>query len=116
MIKTVSRIFVGVFLLSIPYLSSGQKLTVLNLEDAYKKQETIYSNEFINSVKYIPLETASNCLIGANPIIHSTEKYFIITDNQNHCFLFDRSTGKFIREIGHYGRDPGGFKSNRGFF
>lgn len=116
MIKTISRIIVGLSLLSIPYLSNCQKLLVLQLENAYKKQEPINSNEFIGSVKYIPLETSPNCLIGANPKINLTGKYFIITDNQNHCFLFDKSTGKFIREIGHYGKDPGGFRSNRGFF
>ena len=116
MIKTISRILVGVSLLSIPSLSNCQKLPVLQLEDAYKKQEPINSNEFIGSVKYIPLETSPNCLIGASPNINATEKYFIITDNQNHCYLFDRFTGKFIREIGHYGKDPGGFGSNRGFF
>jgi hypothetical protein len=88
----------------------------LKLEDAYKKQEPINSNEFISSVKYIPLETSPNCLIGASPKINATEKYFIISDNQNHCYLFDRFTGKFIREIGHYGKDPGGYRSNRGFF
>jgi len=107
---------VGVSLLSIPSLSNCQKLPVLQLEDAYKKQEPINSNEFIGSVKYIPLETSPNCLIGASPNIKATEKYFIITDNQNHCYLFDRFTGKFIREIGHYGKDPGGYRSNRGLF
>jgi hypothetical protein len=116
MIKTISRILVGVSLLSIPSLSNCQKLPVLQLEDAYKKQEPINSNEFIGSVKYIPLETSQNCLIGASPNINATEKYFIITDNQNHCYLFDRFTGKFIREIGHYGKDPAGYRSNRGFF
>ena len=116
MIKTISRILVGVSLLSIPYLSNCQKLPVLQLEEAYKKQEPINSNEFIGSVKYVPLETSPNCLIGASPNINATEKYFIITDNQNHCYLFDRFTGKFIREIGHYGKDPGGYRSNRGFF
>lgn len=116
MIKTTSRILLGVSLLSIPSLSNSQKLPILQLEDAYKKQEPINANEFISFVKYIPLETSPNCLIGASPKINITEKYFIITDNQDHCFLFDRSTGKFIREIGHYGKDPGGFRSNKGFF
>ena len=71
MIKTISRILVGVSLLSIPSLSNCQKLPVLQLEDAYKKQEPINSNEFIGSVKYVPLETSPNCLIGANPKINS---------------------------------------------
>ena len=116
MIKTIYQILFGVSLLLMPSLSNCQKLPFLKLQDAYKKQEPINSNEFITSVKYIPLETTPNCLIGANPKIYLTEKYFITTDNQNHCFLFDRFTGKFIREIGHYGRDPGGFRSNKGFF
>lgn len=30
--------------------------------------------------------------------------------------IFDRKTGSFIREIGHYGRGPGEFRSTHGFF
>jgi hypothetical protein len=86
------------------------------LEDAYQKQETITSNEFIETLKYIPLETSPNCLIGANPKVYTTDKYFIIIDNQNHCYLFDKSNGKYIRQIGHYGKDPGGYRGARGFF
>jgi len=52
MIKTISKILVGVFLLSTPNFSICQKLPVLNIEDAYKKQEPINSNEFIASIKY----------------------------------------------------------------
>lgn len=116
MIKTIYRILAGVLLLTIPANAICQRLPILRLEDSFKKQEPINSNEFISSIEYIPLETTPNCLIGANPKIHLTEEYFIITDNQNHCFLFEKSTGRFIREIGHYGKDPGGFRSNRGFF
>ncbi len=116
MSKFLFPILLGVSLILTPTKSDCQKLLVLRLEDAYKKQESINSNEFINSIEYISLETSPDCLIGANPNLCVTEKFFLITDNQNHCYLFDKFSGKFIREIGHYGKDPGGFRSNRGFY
>jgi hypothetical protein len=30
--------------------------------------------------------------------------------------MFDRKSGKFIRQIGHYGRDPEGYNSTQGFY
>lgn len=93
-----------------------QKPLILPLVNAYKKQEPISTKEFIKSFTYVPLETSPQCLIGANPKFMITDKYVIITDQGNHCLLFDKSTGKFIQSIGHYGKDPGGYRTtNRAF-
>jgi len=112
----ILRPFLIIWFSIISYSSFSQKIPVLALDDAYKRQESITTNEFIDSFTYIPLETAPQCLVGANPKIYLTDKYLIITDQQNNCFLFDKITGKFIRTIGHYGRDPGGYRNARGFF
>jgi len=84
------------------------------LEDAYKHKKLITTKDFIDSFVYLPLETSPDCLIGANPKINLTENYIVVTD-QNRCLLFDRNNGRFIRQIGHYGKDPDGYKSTRGF-
>lgn len=93
----------------------GQQIPVLNLSEAINHPVNITSRDFVGSISYIQLATSPVCLIDANPIIHITEKFVIII-NQKKCLLFDRSSGKFIKEIGHYGRDPGGYRSAFGFF
>jgi hypothetical protein len=95
--------------------SFSQKILVLPLEEAYTKQEIITAKDFIESFIYIPLETSPQCLIGANPNIILTDNYIIITD-QKQCLAFNKDNGKFICQIGHYGRDPGGFQSSQGFY
>jgi hypothetical protein len=66
-------------------------------------------------MKYIPLETTSESLVGNNPKIIVTDDY-IITRTYRKCLVFSRENGAFIRELGHYGRDPGGYRSNLGIF
>lgn len=116
MSKIPSRFMNVFFFWLISSASISQNLKTLQLESAYQKQENINSSEFIETLNYIPLETSPDCLIGANPKIYMTDKYFIILDNQNHCYLFDKSNGKYIRQIGHYGKDPGGYRSVSGLY
>jgi hypothetical protein len=99
----------------ISYLGLSQKLPVIPLEEAYKKQEPITTKEFIESFTYIPLETTPDCLIDANPNIIIASEYVIIM-NQKRCLLFNKANGKFIREICHRGKDPGGYLNSLGFF
>ena len=56
-------------------------------------------------VEYIPLETKSECLL-KGPIVYATDKYIIATDAFRGVYLFDRKTGKFIREISRRGQGP----------
>ncbi|MBP7279829.1 MAG: DUF4934 domain-containing protein [Sedimentibacter sp.] len=108
------NIILLLLLLSFCYSGIGQEPLTLSLEDAYKHKKLITTKDFIDSFVYLPLETSPDCLIGANPKINLTENYIVVTD-QNRCLLFDRNNGRFIRQIGHYGKDPDGYKSTRGF-
>jgi hypothetical protein len=101
------------FLICIP--GTGQTIPVIPLEDAYKNQLPISTGDFIKSISYVPLETTFDCLIDERPRVNVTDKYIIVT-NLKKCLLFDRATGKFLHEIGGYGRGPGEYQSTRGFF
>ena len=48
--------------------------------------------------------------MGNSPRVFTTDLYIVATTNRQ-MFLFDRKTGKFIREIGHYGKDPEGYRN-----
>jgi hypothetical protein len=111
--KLNSLISVLFFLVSNQVIS--QTIPMIPLDKAYEKQLPISTGDFIKSVSYIPLETTFDCLIGERPTINLTDKYIIVT-NLKKCLLFDRKTGKFIQEIGRYGRGPGEYQSTRGFF
>lgn len=97
------------------HIARGQKIPILNLSDAVYQPVNIKLSEFVKSITYIPLETSPGCLIDQYPDVYTTRDFIlIITDNK--CLLFDKKNGKYIRQIGHYGKDPGGYKSVWGFF
>ena len=78
---------------------------IINMNDA--QSGILYSSDYIESFEYVPLETKEECLVGNNPIVYVTNDFIITnTIREKKCFLFDRSTGKFIREIGNSGQGP----------
>lgn len=93
----------------------SQQLPVLELATAIDHPTKIALSDFIESIGYVQLETTQDCLINANPDIKLLKHHILIITNQQ-CLLFDRKTGAFIREIGHYGKGPGEFRSTYGFF
>ena len=61
--------------------------------------------------RYVPLETRDDCLVGSSPDIKLLDKYILITSANRQCLLFDKATGKFKCQIGHVGKDPGGYRN-----
>jgi len=89
------------------------QVTVIDLEKHFSRQEEIPLSKFVDKIKYIPLETNPQALIG-NLIVNYevTSDYVIVrqsTTGKRQILLFSRETGKFIREIGNQGRGPGEF-------
>ncbi len=82
----------------------------VNILDAFNTNEDVSTSEFIDgTIEYIPLESKKEFFLDNAAQIFVTDLY-IITLAKNQIYLFNRKTGKFIREIGHYGNDPGGYK------
>jgi len=66
-------------------------------------------SDFIeNDIKYIQLETNTYCPLNDKLRLFLNDSV-IIAIAKKQVFLFDRNTGKFIREIGHVGKDPHGY-------
>jgi hypothetical protein len=93
----------------------GQQLPVLNISDAFNKPGKITLTDFVENLEYVKLQTSPECFIGSNPDIKVTKDFIIVTTIRN-CLAFDRRSGNFIREIGHYGKGPGEYQSTRGVF
>lgn len=77
---------------------------VIDYETAIGNKKTLNLTDFAKSVRYIPLETDSNCLLAGLPGYHFTEDYIFI-ENTDHVLMFD-GNGNFIRRIGTPGKGP----------
>lgn len=106
---------IAVFVITAQFaLLNSQRLPVLDLATAIDHPTKIALSDFIESIAYVKLETTPGCLINANPDVKLLKDHILITTSQQ-CLLFDRKTGAFIREIGHYGKGPGEFRGTYGF-
>ena len=68
-------------------------------------------DDYFDEIRYVPLETRDDCLVGSSPDIKLLDKYILITSANRQCLLFDKATGKFKCQIGHVGKDPGGYRN-----
>ena len=81
---------------------------VLDVEQGQKKLVTKNLTEFKSNIRYIKLETSTNCLIGntINNVYVEDNKIFI-RDNEPFLKVFDSNTGKYLYNIGRKGQGPG---------
>ncbi len=85
-------------------------LPVIKVKETFLKKAKIGVNDFATSIKYIPLETRDNCLVGRSTEVF-VDKQNIIVISFRQIFVFDRETGKFIREISTFGKGPGEYRN-----
>ena len=76
----------------------------IDIEQAFHKAQEIVLSDFVEHLEYIVLESEQP--IDRNLIVYSSANYLICTAVRQ-IYVFDRHTGKFIREIGKYGNGPG---------
>lgn len=100
-----------VFLVLIASTSFDATSQVEKLDVNWKSVETIDFDMFIDSVRYIPLETDSTCLIGyVDKIIRTKDRYFILDKRTSKSvFVFSRE-GKFLFKIYQEGKGPGEYR------
>ena len=86
-------------------LPTGTILTI-DIEKAFNDNADIFLSDFAEEIEYVPLQTLRESVTG-NWLRVFTSKEYIIAVAFRQNYLFDRKTGKFIREIGRYGNGPG---------
>lgn len=85
-------------------LNSGA--VVIDIEKALEEGATQYLSQFSSEIEYVRLETANEGFVAtAYPRAYVLEDY-IYTVAFRQILQFDRKTGKFIKELSHYGYDP----------
>lgn len=84
-------------------LNSGA--VVIDVEKALEEGTSQYLSQFSSEIEYVRLETADEGLVAGNARAYVLEDY-IYTVAFRQILQFDRKTGKFIKELSHYGNDP----------
>lgn len=93
----------------------AQELLKVDIESEIDKGNfTINLSDYIETIKYVPLETNSNCLIDRNPEF-TVSNNSIVVKTLSDCFIFEKETGKFLNKISRKGRGPGEYQSTMGF-
>lgn len=71
--------------------------------------EKLVLQDLFSGIDYIPLETNDSSLVGEQSAITVLDSFILISSINQHLKLFDRTTGRYIRDIGHIGIDPQGY-------
>lgn len=87
------------------------KLSVIPLGTAIEKPVELKASDYFKQVRYVPLETTDSSLIGKGPYVQIIKDRILVSTNQSQCLMFDKGTGKFIKQVGHIGNDPEGYNS-----
>lgn len=109
--------FAGIILLSLLFSCQNQgrdniqSSGVIDVESGIDHHTRLRVSDFGKSIRFIPLETSDNGLVGRNPVIKVLRNHIVI-EAQESCLLFDKKDGSFIAKIGHFGQDPEAFTSN----
>jgi len=73
-----------------------------------------------SNIEYCILETNEKCLVVPQMSTYCTEEYVVTIGNQSTnndvCYVFERKTGKFVKQISNMGRGPGEYTESISFF
>ena len=114
--------YAGILLVSIlmacsPSAQKGKEGQI-DVLPAFENLTELKVSQLGKNVRYVPLETTDSSLIGARYAIQLLDDGILVSygaHTEAHCYLFDRETGKFIREIGHIGEDPKGYSGPKAY-
>lgn len=80
-------------------------IETVDIKNAFEKRKPININDISKECKYIVLESTKESLIDDNSTIYSDDQY-LVAISRKQILLFDRESGRFIREIGNPGNGP----------
>jgi hypothetical protein len=93
---------------------NNSQVKVLNVAESFSNKSEISLSLFVDKISYVPLETKPEIVLGQPAQVEVTDDYIYVKNfgpgQTTQILLFDRNTGKFIREIGKPGRGPGEYK------
>ncbi len=106
---------IGVCVLLSCSSSIKEKSNVIDVASAMSNPTELKASDYFTKVKYIPLETTDESIIGTGAKVNIFGDKIMVTTSQNQCLLFDKETGRFLTTVGHYGEDPEGYRASSGW-
>lgn len=96
--------------------SSSQEESIKRIDvgTAYSHPTQLKASDYFRTIRYVPLETTDQALVGKNPEVWVAGDRLIVSSQQG-CLSFDKESGRFISSIGHIGNDPQGSQSFSGW-
>lgn len=74
-------------------------------------QDTLFYSSFVDSLRYINLETTESCLIGKiKDVIISSDRIFVLDDRLSIIWIFDKQ-GRYLNKIDRKGDGPEEYKT-----
>jgi hypothetical protein len=91
-------------------------LSSIKVFDAYQDRSGIFASEFFKDFQYVRLETSkeslSRDLVAAYPLGDSA----LLVQGFRRNMVFSAKTGEYIRDIGHFGEDPNGYRTTLSYY
>ena len=92
--KTQIYLWAASLCLLLTLCGSGVKkkgdLEVIPLEAALEKQKGLKVSDCFKKVRYVPLETTNNCLVGRGALAQILGDYIVVISEMNLYHLFDK--------------------------
>lgn len=99
------RLGMLIFFIFMTFTLLGQN--VINIDFAKAKHEKVDVSRLYDQIEYVPLELSPKALIKIkNATYYLSDKYIIAVNFFVGAYLFDRKSGKFIREVSKFGSGP----------
>lgn len=116
--KQILMLTIILFLFPLTFFLNSQdnKTTIsaiIDVEHGLKNISRLKVSDFGKTIRYIPLETCDDGLIGKNAVVKVLKNYIVVEHKSSNsagtCLLFSKHDGRFIAKIGHAGQDPGAY-------
>lgn len=86
--------------------NKGEGITIIDIANDFSNEREFRLSEIAYDIEYIKLEATPDSYVGGGLSTWLTNDEYVFVYNRNRLLQFSRS-GRFIREIGKYGRGPG---------
>ena len=91
----------------------GDDIPIIDVISNISKAQKVNLSSIASSIEYCMLETDEKCLIRNKSIIYSSGDFFVYMSTHAswpECYVFDRKTGKFVRQISRTGQGPNDYQ------
>lgn len=110
--KINKYIFPGLMLINQVIMSQTNNNTLIRVKSDFDNAGKVKMSELISEIRYLPLETNPDCLLGyMNVPVFGNDILIRSNDGSGNILRFSDS-GKFLNKIGKQGRGPGEYLDN----